>query len=113
MPVTAIGLVAQRRTRGRHLRRDRPARRVGGGRVAPQIAHRAAPRAFAPREQHGGDPRAASVRSPLVLDDEPLVAPGIVRGPRTPPLEDEAIARRPGSGIETRRQPYKRSNAWR
>src|SRR5207342_3224031 len=82
------------------LVRDRAGRRVGLERVAPEIAHHAAPRALAPGEEERGDVDHAAVAVGLGIDDDSRHRPRIHRMPRAAASEHEAIARRSPGRID-------------
>src|SRR4030095_3146332 len=60
-----------------HLSRGRTWRCVRGDGSSPQVAHHTAPRAFASRQENGGNAGATSVRRSFVFDDQVLIAPGV------------------------------------
>jgi hypothetical protein len=60
--------------------------------MLPEIAHDAAPRAFATGEKYRRDPHHAPVACAFVFDEQALMAPRIVSGPRPATSEHEAIA---------------------
>ena len=62
--------------RGGHLRRNGAGGVSSTCRVAPQVAHHAAPRTLAAGEKHRGHARHGPVGGPLVLDDQVLIPPG-------------------------------------
>ena len=76
------------------LSRNRAGRRVFARRVAPEIAHRAAPRTFASGEKHRADARTVAPLGHLFVDRQILIPPRIVRRTRPAKVDDEPIARR-------------------
>src|SRR5204863_2501131 len=57
-----------------------------------EIAHRAAPRAFAPGEKHRADARDRASVGNLIINGDVLIAPGIVLRPRSAQVDDVSIA---------------------
>src|SRR5262249_11675300 len=92
-PINGILLTRHLPSRRGELGGDRARRRIGDSRRPPQIAHHTTPGTFAPGEEDSSYARDLAVRGSLVLDDEVLVTPGVVLGPRRPTFEDETIAR--------------------
>ena len=83
------------------LRRDGAWRCVSRRRVAPQVAHHTPPRAFTTGQEDRGRPCHATISRALVLDDDVLIAPGIVLDASGPTREHEPVPRDLRSGVES------------
>ena len=93
-PRDLLAAIPPRSQRRLDLCRDRSGGRVVASREAPEVAHRAAPRALASGQEDRPDACDVAPLGRFVFDRQILEAPRIVLRPGTSEIDDEAVARR-------------------